>query len=146
MTSGRKGDNVRRRGRWVTTAALLACVVIVLVAAPGALAAGSNDIYRDYADNGQIDGHYTRAQLERALRDVQIQGYGKQPVKSGISPAIQRALGAKGALAQTGTKRTNGGGGLPFTGFDLALMALGGAALLTVGMGFRRLGKAKQTA
>jgi hypothetical protein len=121
--------------------ALLACVVLVLVAAPGALAATPNQIYNDYADNGQLDGQYSRADLERALRDVQIQGYGK-PTKSGAGPAISRAIGAKGALAQTAKKS----GGLPFTGFDLALMALGGAALLTVGAGFRRLGKAKHPA
>jgi hypothetical protein len=115
--------------------------VLALGAAPGALGASPNQIYKDYADNGRLDSQYSKADLERALKDVQIQGYGKQPIKTGISPAIQRALGAKGALAQTGKKQ----GGLPFTGFDLALMALGGAALLTVGAGFRRLGKAKQT-
>jgi hypothetical protein len=119
----------------------LGCVVLALVAVPGALGANPNQIYRDYADNGRLDSQYSKADLEHALKDVQIAGYGKQPVKSGISPAIQRALGAEGTLAQTGSKT----GGLPFTGFDLALMALGGAALLTVGAGFRRLGKAKQT-
>jgi hypothetical protein len=121
---------------------LFACLVLVLVAAPGALAASPNQIYKDYADNGVLNGSYTRADLERALRDVQIQGYGKPPVKSGVGPAIERALGAQGTLAETGKKT----GGLPFTGFDLALMALGGGALLAVGAGFRRLGKAKQTA
>jgi hypothetical protein len=131
---------VRRRGRWLTKATL-GCLVLVLVAAPGALGASPNQIYKDYADNGRLDSQYSKADLERALKDVSIAGYGKQPVKTGISPAIQRALGAQGALAQTGKKT----GGLPFTGFDLALMALGGAALLTVGAGFRRLGKAKQT-
>jgi hypothetical protein len=131
---------VRRRGRWLTGAAF-GCLVVALVATTGALGATPNQIYKDYADNGRLDGQYSRADLERALRDVQIAGYGKPPVKTGISPAIQKALGANGTLAQTGSSK----GGLPFTGFDLALMALGGAALLTVGAGFRRLGKAKQT-
>jgi hypothetical protein len=124
---------VRRPGRLVGVTALLACVVLVLVAAPGALAASPNQIYRDYADNGRLDSRYSRADLERALRDVQIQGYGGPTVKSGVLAAIQGAL-----APQTS--------GLPFTGFDLALMALGGASLLTVGAGFRRLGKAKQAA
>lgn len=131
---------MRRRGRWITTGTLLVCAVAVLVAAPIALGASPSEIYKDYADNGRLDSTYSRADLERALQDVSIQGYGKQPIKTGIAPAIQRALGAQGTLAQTGSNT----GGLPFTGFDLALMALGGAALLTVGAGFRRLGKAKQ--
>ncbi len=116
-------------------------MVVALAAVSGALAANSNEIYKDYADNGKIDGNYSRGDLQRALTDVQIQGYGKKPVKKGIKPAIEKKLGAQGALAQTGSNT----GGLPFTGFDLALMALGGAALLTVGAGFRKLGKSKPT-
>src|SRR4051812_44318989 len=51
--SGRKGDNVRRRGRMLTTATL-GCLVLVLAAAPGALGASPNQIYKDYADNGRL--------------------------------------------------------------------------------------------
>src|SRR4051794_2528612 len=134
-------DNVRRRNRLVTAAALLASIVVALVATTGAMAATSNEIYKDYADNGKIDGNYTKSELQRALQDVSIQGYTKPGPKKRIKPAIQKSLDAKGTLAQTGKKT----GGLPFTGFDLGLMALGGAALLAVGASFRRLGKVKQT-
>ena len=129
---------MRRRNRLVTATALLACGLVALMATSGALAGTSNEIYKDIADNGKIDGHYTKAELQAALHDVQIQGYA--PKKKKVKPAIQKSITASGKLAQTGSKR----GGLPFTGFDLALMALGGAALLTVGAGFRRLGKVKQ--
>lgn len=36
---------------------------------------------------------------------------------------------------------TSGKGSLPFTGFDVMLLAIGGAALVGVGMGVRRLSR-----
>ena len=68
---------MRRRGL-ICIAATAA--VAAAFAAPGAFAASSQQIYKDYADNGKIDGHYSRADLQRALRDVQVQGYGKPSV------------------------------------------------------------------
>ena len=41
------------------------------------------------------------------------------------------------------TTQAKGQGGLPFTGFDLALLTAGGALLLTVGFGLRRVAKQK---
>ena len=128
---------MRRRGRFLSLAAI--AVAVVAVAAPSAMAAGSQQIYRDYADNGKIDGHYSRADLQRALRDAQIQGYGKPTVAVGLAPAIQRALGAQAGLASSGQPT----GGLPFTGVDLAVMLVGGLGLLLLGAGLRKLGRAK---
>jgi hypothetical protein len=127
---------VRRRGViWIAATA----AVVAAFAAPGAFAASSQQIYKDYADNGRIDGQYSRADLQRALRDVQVQGYGKPSVSAGLPAAIQKSLGAQGGLASTGHPT----GGLPFTGFDLALMLLGGLGLLTLGAGLRKLGRSK---
>jgi hypothetical protein len=103
------------------------------------MAANSQQIYRDYADNGKIDGHYSRGDLQRALRDAQIQGYGKPTVAVGLAPAIQRALGAQAGLASSGQPT----GGLPFTGVDLAVMLVGGLGLLMLGAGLRKLGRSK---
>jgi hypothetical protein len=135
-----KGDKVRRRGRFICIAAMAA--VAAACAVPGASAASSQQIYKDYADNGRIDGHYSRADLQRALRDVQVQGYGKPTVGGSLPVAIQKALGASASspgLATTG----HPSGGLPFTGFDLALMLLGGLGLLTLGAALRKLGRSK---
>lgn len=129
---------MRRRGViWIAAAA----AVVAAFAVPGAFAASSQQIYKDYADNGKIDGHYSRADLQRALRDVQVQGYGKPSVSAGLPAAIQKSLGAGASpgLATTGHPT----GGLPFTGFDLALMLLGGLGLLTLGAGLRKLGRSK---
>ena len=51
-----------------------------------------SQIYRDYADNGRLDGTYSRADLDRALKDAVLQGYGNQNVQ----PALQQQLSLGG--------------------------------------------------
>jgi len=110
-----------------------ACAVAAMGLAPTALSAGSTpqQILRDYAQHGRLTQHYSRADLLRAQRDAALQGY----PRVGVQGAVAKALGAQAV-------KTNGG--LPFTGLDLALMAAGGALLLTAGTGLRRLGRAKK--
>src|SRR6266511_1978815 len=91
-----------------------------LVFASVAIAATPTQIYRDYADNGRLDGHYSRSDLNRALKDAVLQGYGNQNVQPGLQQQ----------LAQAG-----GGKGLPCSGLDLTLMVVGGVALLLTGAG-----------
>jgi hypothetical protein len=108
-----------------------ACAAAALAASPAALGATPQQIYRDYADNGRLDHHYTKGDLQRALRDAALQGY----PHVGVQGAVQQALGAQAV-------KTNGG--LPFTGLDLGLMAAVAALLLAAGTGLRRLGRAKK--
>jgi hypothetical protein len=139
---------VRRRGLICIAATAAAAAAL---AAPGAFAASSQQIYKDYADNGRIDGQYSRADLQRALRNVQVHAYGKATMSAGLPAAIQKALGAQPTrgLSGSGSGPTGGlpfsspTGGLPFTGFDLTLMLLGGLGLLTLGVGLRMLGRSK---
>src|SRR5947207_13540786 len=107
---------------------VLAAVAALLVFASVAAAATPTQIYRDYADNGRLDGHYSRADLDRALKDAVLQGY----PHANTQPGFQHQVAAAGAAA--GVK----GGGLPFTGLDLTLMVVGGTALLLTGAGLRR--------
>jgi hypothetical protein len=114
---------------------LLICMAVVMAASvwtTASLAATPTQIYRDFADNGRLDMKYSKADLDRALKDAVLQGYGDQNVTGGLPAAAGEAGGAAGAA-----------GILPFTGLDLTLMALGGAALLAAGAGLRRLGKSK---
>src|SRR5712691_4133282 len=133
-----------RRGRIITgvMAALAAASLGAFSASAVAGSGNSNtsqQIYRDYADNGRLDHHYSKSQLERALKDAALQVYTTTPQGTqGLAPAIKRKL--RGNLA---AGPANKGGGLPFTGVDLALMAIGGASLLAFGAGLRRLGKNK---
>jgi hypothetical protein len=107
-----------------------ACAAATLAASPVALGATPQRIYRDYADNGRLDHTYTKADLQRALRDAALQGY----PKVGVQGAVEQALGAQAVKTK---------GGLPFTGLDLALMAAGGGLLLVAGTGLRKLGRSK---
>ena len=107
----------------------LAVGAAVLGFAPAAFSATPTQIYRDYADNGRLDGHYSQADINRALKDAVLQGYGNENVQ----PGLQQEL-AKGGVAASK-------GGLPFTGLDITLMVVGGTALLVTGAGLRRLGR-----
>ena len=109
-------------------------VIAVLAAAlslsAGAQAATPTEIYKDYADNGRLDGTYSRAELDAALKDAVLQGYG--------NPSVNQALGQEaGQTASAGRQA----GSLPFTGTDLVLMVLGGGALLLLGLTLRRVGR-----
>jgi hypothetical protein len=109
--------------------ALAAAVLAALALGGTAGAATPTQIYKDYADNGRLDGNYSRSELNAALKDAVLQGYGNQVVEAGLGPAA-------------GNKNVAGRGGtLPFTGTDLALMVLGGGALVILGLALRRLGR-----
>ena len=126
------------RGRIAFAVAIAASAVI---AVPQALAATPRAIYRDYADNGRLDGAYSAAELRHALQDAVVQGYGSPPRQSGVAGAAQLGTGRPtrglpGAIPATRAVQ----GQLPFTGLDLWLMALGGGGLLLLGGGLRRVG------
>lgn len=63
-----------------------------------------------------------------------------QPAASSASPAASAPV-----AAATPTQAVSSGS-LPFTGFDLTLMALGGIALLGLGFGMRRAAARSNTA
>ena len=108
----------------------LAVGAAALVIAPAALSSTPTQIYRDYADNGRLDGHYSRADLNRALKDAVLQGYGNQNVQPGLQQQLAQTAAVAGAR-----------GGLPFTGLDITLMVVGGTALLLTGAGLRRMAR-----
>jgi hypothetical protein len=110
---------------------IVVAAAAALVLVPAALGATPTQIYRDYADNGRLDGHYSRADLNRALKDAVLQGY----PNGNTEPGFQHEVAAAGAEAGVS------GGGLPFTGLDLTLMVVGGTALLVTGAGLRRVAR-----
>jgi hypothetical protein len=114
-------------------------VVSALFAVPAAMAAAPTQVYRDYEDNGRLDGRYSIADLQAALQNPAVQGYGSPTIVPGMKREIQRKLGE-----QRGLRTVRKHGGLPFTGFDLALLTIGGGFLLTVGVGLRRVARVKR--
>lgn len=131
-------------GRISAKAAVVALSAAALIAAPGALAASPQAIYRDYADNGRLDGTYTKRDLQRALKNATLQGYplGNQ---GGMKPAVEgQANGGSGTDGATGGTAPNAvkvNGGLPFTGLDLSLIFVGALGLVLLGGALRRFGR-----
>jgi hypothetical protein len=121
-----------RRGRIAAICGTLAAAAFI--AAPGAGAATPAQIYKDYADNGRLDGNYSQADLQRALKNTLLQGYHGQN-QGGLESAVK----SKGAVAAAPVTQST----LPFTGLDLALLVAGGLGLLVLGAGFRRLARSK---
>lgn len=139
-------------GRGIMTTLVAAATAMVL-----ALPAGANttrDIAKDLKD-GRLDATYTKGELEAYIRDAVVQGYGN-PVTQPAAPAAasgggdQPTTGVAGA-GQTESPQSSGPttgaldevgqvGSLPFTGVDLALLTLGGLALVGLGLGARRFG------
>lgn len=131
---------MRYGGRFIK--GVCAVSAAALIGVTGASAATPKAIYGDVADNGKLDRTYSRADLESALKNASVQGYGGPMVNVAYKPLVQRALGAQARVANARVsnappvRRT-----LPFTGLDLALLGIGGAALLAIGAGVRRIGR-----
>lgn len=127
-----------------------ALAAMLLIAVPVGVAATPQQIYRDYADNGRLDGHYTKPELKRALKDAVVQGYGG-PNGQNLGPTIKNGTGSGGQSGQSGgsqggsagvsTPPVKSTGGLPFTGLDLALISVGGVLLLAFGASLRRFAR-----
>lgn len=60
----------------------------------------------------------------------------------GVLGAVNNSGGGGGSgSAPTQVRATTGSGSLPFTGLDIGLLAIGGGALVGVGVGLRRLAR-----
>src|SRR4051794_32831457 len=122
--------------------------VCALIAATAATAATPRQIYKDWAANGRIDGHYSTRDLLDAQKDATLQGYGA----AGFSPAVSQKVsgspstpaassGVLGtSLSSTATPRS---GTLPFTGTNLLLFAAAGIVLVTIGAAVRRTSRSE---
>jgi hypothetical protein len=120
------------KGSWAALA-----VGAALVFAGGATAATpqqvSQRIFADLADNGRLDGNYTRAQIDRALHTPSLRGYEEaDPIRrpSSVRAAAPSAEGGRGLS-------------LPFSGIDLALLGAVGAPILLLGAGLGRHARVK---
>jgi hypothetical protein len=123
------------------TAARTACAVLLAGAmlvpvgtAAAALVASqqiSQRIFADLADNGRLDGKYTKKQINRALHTPSLRGYERPaPVRR---PAVVRSTPP---VATSASEKS-----LPFSGLDLAFFAAVGGPLLLVGGSLGRLAR-----
>jgi hypothetical protein len=108
---------------------LIVVSTLALACAGPAVAASPQRIYKDLADNGKLDGRYSRADIARAFNLERVIRSDAQRSRPTRRPAVvpPRPDAAK-----------RSGRTIPFTGLDLALLTVGGGPLLLIGMGLRR--------
>jgi hypothetical protein len=112
-------------------------VALFAATAGNAAAAKPQQIYRDLADNGRLDRKYSRADINRALRNPTIPGYAR-PESLGRTPQSHYLPTARPSTA--GEARA-----LPFSGLDLALFGAIGGPLLLLGGSMRRVVRTRTT-
>ena len=133
-----------RRGR--TLVGVIAALAAAAVLAPGAAAATPQDICKDLQQHGRLTHQYTAAEIAAFKRDASVQGYcflTVTPKKtSGVAGALHSYSHAQGAAPLAASKVK--GGGLPFTGAQLTVALIIGAALLAAGLLLRTAGRRGQ--
>ena len=111
-----------------------AIAAFMLAFVPLASAASVDQIIQD-AKDGQIDGAYSKADLNAALSSPLLKTYGG---KNGVE-AVKSALGSQ-------TEATSGSGDLPFTGAEMITFVVIGSTLLVAGFVLRRTGRRDEIA
>ena len=105
--------------------------LLLLVFCGTTFAATAQDIWDDFNDNGVLDGTYTTAELKTYLNNATLHQYPPDASKIQSLDAIVRGL-----LASRNR--------FPFTGTEIALVAVGALAVLGTGLGLRKLSRAKR--
>ena len=120
---------MRRVPRALTATVASGLGAVLLAASAGA--ATPQQIYRDLADNGQLDRPYSRADVDKALNNPSLPAYAR-PERASRTPQ------SRPAPAVAPKASVDDGLSLPFTGLDLALLGAVGGPLLLLGAGMRR--------
>lgn len=110
---------------------VLATAALCMLAFAGPVSAATpQQIYKDLADNGRLDRHYSDADLARAFSLTRVMGT-DEPASTARRPASAEIVERAEPAAVTARK-------IPFSGLDVALLIVGGGPLLLIGIGLRR--------
>jgi hypothetical protein len=112
---------------------VLAVCAAMLVSAPVAMASSPSDIYRDLADNGELNSSYSKAEMQAFLKDAPVQGYGNAVVDPSTPTPSAGGVAGETTDPVPATETAATVEALPFTGAELGVLALVGAALLVGG-------------
>lgn len=102
--------------------------VCLLVFAGSASAATPQRIYRDLADNGRLDHHYSKRDINRALHMPSLRRYKVDTSQSRPDPT-----------PLSGSSSPDKARSIPFSGVDLAFFGGVGGPLLILGAALGRL-------
>ena len=104
---------------------------LVLALTSVALAATPQDIYNDYAADQKLDGTYTEAEFRAYLADATLDEYGDQALLTVLDNLVKTKLG-EGEHEE-----------FPFTGAQIALIAIVVGGLIAGGVGLRRVARSR---
>jgi len=104
----------------------------LLALASTASAATPQTIYRDLADNGRLDRHYSKRDINRALHMPSLQRELESSRSRPVPTPAATAVPLEKARA------------IPFSGIDLALFGGVGGPLLVLGAGLGRLVRVRE--
>ena len=107
--------------------------ICLLIFAGSASAATPQRIYRDLADNGRLDHHYSKQDIIRALHMPSLQRYE-------LDTASSRPVPTPMPTSSSPEKARS----IPFSGIDLALFGGVGGPLLILGAGLGRLVRVRE--
>lgn len=110
-----------------------ATAALALIGVGSASAATPQRIYRDLADNGRIDGRYSRAEIQRAFRVSP-----PAPTRAQRPSLARKPIGVPRESTPAQSSRRTEERPLPFTALDAALLAVGAGPLLLIGARVRR--------
>jgi hypothetical protein len=102
---------------------------MLLAFAGPAAAATPQAIYKDLADNGRLDGHYSKSDINRALHSPSLRRYQLDSTTSRPTPTPLTMPAVSPDRAKA----------IPFTSIDVALFGAVGAPLLLLGAGLGRV-------
>ena len=108
---------------------ILTAVLLVTLCGT-AFAATPQDIWNDYNDNGELDGTYTNDELRAYLNNATLHQY--PPDGSKIQSLDAKVRGLLSARDR-----------FPFTGAEIAWIAVAVLGLLGAGVGLRRLARSR---
>jgi hypothetical protein len=95
------------------TRASLAAIVAACVWAAGASAGGPGDVYNDYAADGVLSCHHSRADLVAAIRSGSLNQYGDPYTLARMKLAARKQLAGGCRHPSRSPQDENGGAGAP---------------------------------
>jgi hypothetical protein len=108
-----------KRLAWLIIGTLLMTLALTTVALAGWT---PQDIYNDFATNGKLTRNYTDAELQAYLNDATLAGYSDPDKKKRLDDLVNELLGRDE---------------FPFTGFEIAMIAIVVVILVGGGVALR---------
>jgi hypothetical protein len=107
---------------------VLGSMVITLLVGAVAMAWTPQDIYDDFAANGKLTRTYSDGELRAYLNDATLAQYGDKDIKDRLDNAVKELINRDE---------------FPFTGFQVAMMAIVVVVVIGGGVGLRLLSRRK---